>query len=99
MNYILSIPGSADDFNELRVLQWHATPGDQLELNQLLVELETHKAIVEVRSAQIATMRQLLCAEGEWGSPGRPLAILSDTPDEALNEQSANQMPATFEIC
>lgn len=99
MNYILSIPGSADDFNELRVLQWHTKPGDHLELNQLLVELETHKAIIEVRAAQVAMMRQLLCAEGEWGVPGRPLAILSDTIDETLNDESADQMPATFEIC
>ena len=99
MIYILSIPGAADDLTEIRVLQWHAATGDVVIQDQLIVELESHKAIVEVRAAQAAVMRKHLCEEGEWGSPGRSLGVLSDLAHEPMFEGESFQMAATFEIC
>lgn len=99
MKYILSIPGASDDMSELRVLQWHAQPGEHVNHDQLLVELETHKAIVEVRAAQVAVLRQHLCQEGEWGSPGRSLAVLSDDFEEVLPDGHGTLLHASFEIC
>lgn len=99
MKYILSIPGATDDMSELRVLQWHVQPGESVALDQLLVELETHKAIVEVRAAQVAVLRQHLCEEGEWGLPGRSLAVLSDAVDETLPDGDGPLLAASFDIC
>jgi pyruvate/2-oxoglutarate dehydrogenase complex dihydrolipoamide acyltransferase (E2) component len=99
MKYVLSIPGATDDMSELRVLQWHVQPGETVTVDQLLVELETHKAIVEVRAAQEAVLRQHLCEEGDWGLPGRSLAVLSDDVDEALPEGDGPVLAASFEIC
>ena len=99
MIYILSIPGAADDLTEMRVLQWHAAPGDVVVQDQLIVELESHKAIVEVRAAQHAVMRKHLCEEGEWGPPGRSLGVLSDLADKCIPEGEGLPMAATFDIC
>jgi pyruvate/2-oxoglutarate dehydrogenase complex dihydrolipoamide acyltransferase (E2) component len=45
----------------------------------MIVELETHKAVVEVRAGQPGILREILCEEGGWQQIGKPLAVLSDT--------------------
>lgn len=99
MFYSLSIPGPADDIAEMRVLQWHAAEGERIVAGALLVELETHKAIIEVRACRDAVLRRIECPEGVWGAAGRLLASLSDEPDEPFPSGGMARMEAEFEIC
>ena len=66
----------------------------------LVVELETHKAIVEVRAGQPAVLRQVLSEAGKWQQIGLPLALLSDDAGEPLPEEvdSAADLMVDFEI-
>jgi pyruvate/2-oxoglutarate dehydrogenase complex dihydrolipoamide acyltransferase (E2) component len=50
MIYALAVPGPIEDVEELRVLQWHGEPGTRFAAGEMIVELETHKAVVEVRA-------------------------------------------------
>ena len=59
----------------------------------VVVELETHKAVVEVRAGQRGHLRRILCEEGAWQKIGAPLAIFSDSPDEHIPE-TANALTA-----
>jgi len=88
MIYFLAVPGPIEDVEEVRVLEWHGEPGQRLAPGELIVELETHKALVEVRAGQPGILRQLLCAEGDWQVVGAPLALLSDATDEVLPEKA-----------
>jgi pyruvate/2-oxoglutarate dehydrogenase complex dihydrolipoamide acyltransferase (E2) component len=83
MIYKISVPPVAE-VEEIRVLEWQGSVGHKFNAGDLVVELETHKAIVEVRAAQPGYLRQVLSAAGEWQEIGLPLAILSDEADEAL---------------
>jgi pyruvate/2-oxoglutarate dehydrogenase complex dihydrolipoamide acyltransferase (E2) component len=100
MIYFLTVPGPIEDVEEVRVLEWHGAPGQAFAPGDLLVELETHKALVEVRAGQPGLLRQLLCAEGDWQAVGAPLALLSDSMDEALPENTEGfpAMAVEFEI-
>jgi pyruvate/2-oxoglutarate dehydrogenase complex dihydrolipoamide acyltransferase (E2) component len=101
MIYQLLVPGPIEDVEEIRVLEWHAEEGTSLAAGQLLVELETHKAVVEVRIAQPALLRRILCQPGEWQQIGKPLALLSDTAAEPLPETAGEGvvvLPVEFEI-
>lgn len=89
MIYRLAVPGTIEDNDAVRVLEWHAAPGDRIAAGALLVELETHKALIEVRGAVPAILRTIACAEGEWCPLGAELALLSDTPDEPLTRDAA----------
>jgi len=82
MIYTLSVPGPIEDVEEVRVLEWHGAVGRAFALGELVVELETHKALVEVRAGQPGVLRQILCPDGDWRAIGAPLAVLSDTADE-----------------
>ena len=99
MTYVLVVGGTKEAV-DVRLLEWHAQPGDALAPGDLIVELETHKVIVEVRAAQPGFLRRILCAHGEWRKLGDPLAILSDEPEAAI-PASAEGLPewnARFEI-
>ena len=100
MIYFLAVPGPIEDVEEVRVLEWHGELGRSFAPGELIVELETHKALVEVRAGQAGVLRQLLCAEGDWQVVGAPLALLSDSTDEALPETAEGfpAMAVEFEV-
>jgi pyruvate/2-oxoglutarate dehydrogenase complex dihydrolipoamide acyltransferase (E2) component len=99
MIYQISVPAVAD-VEEIRVLEWHGDLGHQFNKGDLIVELETHKAIVEVRAGQPGVLRRILSEAGKWQGIGLPLALLSDDDNEALPEgnHAATDLPVDFEI-
>jgi pyruvate/2-oxoglutarate dehydrogenase complex dihydrolipoamide acyltransferase (E2) component len=100
MIYALAVPGPIEDVEEVRVLEWHGQPGRAFAVGELVVELETHKALVEVRAGQAGVLRQIVCAEGDWQAVGAPLALLSDRPDEPLPAETDDlaAMAVEFEV-
>lgn len=97
MIYKLVIPAMGG-VEELRLLQWHKAEGDKIGGEELLCELETDKAIVEVRSPRACVLRKIGVAQGGWATVGPPLAWLSDEAEEALNVDQANDFMPRWEI-
>jgi pyruvate/2-oxoglutarate dehydrogenase complex dihydrolipoamide acyltransferase (E2) component len=98
--YVLTIPGPIEDVDEVRLLEWHGTIGCEFQPGDLVVEFETHKAVVEVRAGQSGVLRSILSPEGDWQKIGQPVALLSDTEDEPLTAagDSSALWRANFEI-
>jgi pyruvate/2-oxoglutarate dehydrogenase complex dihydrolipoamide acyltransferase (E2) component len=94
MVYRLVVPWPTEDIQELRVLEWHHAIGAAVGAGELLVELESHKSVVEIRPSQRAVLRRILIQPGDWQSVGQPLALLSDAPDEPVPETSSDGMPS-----
>ncbi len=88
MIYQLAVPGPIEDVDEVRILEWQGDVGTTFAPGDLVVELETHKAVVEVRAGQPGVLRQIMCGPGIWEKIGMPLALLSDSPDEPLPTSS-----------
>jgi pyruvate/2-oxoglutarate dehydrogenase complex dihydrolipoamide acyltransferase (E2) component len=99
MIYQISVPAVAD-VEEIRVLEWHGALGHRFNKGDLVVELETHKAIVEVRAGQPGVLRKILSESGNWQGIGLPLALLSDDESEALpdGDRASADLPVDFEI-
>ena len=100
MIYALTVPGPIEDVQEVRVLEWHGVAGQVFAVGELVVELETDKALVEVRAGQPGVLRSVLCGEGDWQALGRPLAILSDSAEEPLPTDTGDLalMAVEFEV-
>jgi pyruvate/2-oxoglutarate dehydrogenase complex dihydrolipoamide acyltransferase (E2) component len=100
MIYTLTVPGPIEDVEEVRVLEWHGGQGQAFASGELIVELETHKALVEVRAGQAGILREILVGEGGWRRIGEPLAVLSDDPAEALpaSADDLQAWPVEFEV-
>ncbi len=100
MIFQVTVPPMADDVEEVRILEWHGEDGRAFRPGELLVEFETHKALVEVRAAQAGVLRRVLVAAGDWVAIGEPIGILSDAPEEPLPESldAIADMPVEFLI-
>jgi len=99
MFYKISVPPVAD-VEEIRVLEWHGDVGHRFNAGDLVVELETHKAIIEVRAGQPGVLRKILSDAGNWQQIGLPLGLMSDEESEALPDaaESIVDLAVDFEI-
>ena len=100
MLYKLVVPGPIEDVEEVRVLEWHGEADAAFAVGELIVELETHKALVEVRAGQAGVLRAVLCAAGDWQALGQPLAVFSDAADEPLPSEATDlgDLAVDFEV-
>ncbi len=86
MIYRLTVPLTIEQNEEVRVLEWHVAAGEGFGAGALLVELETHKALIEVRAGQPGIMRERHVEADLWCPLGGLLALTSDSADEPLTE-------------
>lgn len=100
MIYQLSVPAAVPGVEEIRILEWHGDPGTLFESGDLIVELETHKAVVEVRAGQAGVLRSILAEPGDWRGIGVRLALFSDEPGEDLPDpgSEAGDLVVEFDV-
>ena len=100
MFFNLTIPKTISDFNEVRLLEWHFSKGGHFEAGSLLLEIETQKAIIEVRTQQSGFLREIYIQEGEWISleGSVPLALFSDQEFESLPDGGEQLTPIEVDI-
>jgi pyruvate/2-oxoglutarate dehydrogenase complex dihydrolipoamide acyltransferase (E2) component len=97
--YQLSVPAAVPGVDEIRILEWHGEPGSAFAAGDLIVELETHKAVVEVRAGQAGILRTLQAEPGDWRGVGLALALFSDLADEPIPAgNDAVDLKVEFEV-
>ncbi|MBO2449061.1 2-oxo acid dehydrogenase subunit E2 [Actinomadura barringtoniae] len=67
------LPDVGEGLTEAEIVKWHVQPGDQVEVNQTIVEIETAKAIVELPCPFEGTVSELLVEEGVTVDVGIPI--------------------------
>ena len=100
MIYQLTVPAAVPGVEEIRILEWHREPGAAIETGELILEMETHKAIIEVRAGQAGVLRQILAQAGDWRTIGLPVALFSSDAEEDLPSDTggASAMLVQFEV-
>ncbi|UYY80233.1 biotin attachment protein [Arthrobacter sp. YA7-1] len=76
------LPDLGEGLIEATVLDWLVSPGDQVERNQPLVELETSKSALELPSPQAGKVIRIHGAPGDTINVGEPLVVF-EVPDNA----------------
>ncbi len=67
------LPDVGEGLTEAEILRWYVKPGDQILLNQMICEIETAKAAVELPSPYAGTVTSLLVDAGETVEVGTPI--------------------------
>lgn len=75
------LPDVGEGLTEADIVQWHVAVGDTVALNDVLVEIETAKSLVELPSPFSGTITELHASEGETVEVGRPILSV-DTGDD-----------------
>jgi 2-oxoisovalerate dehydrogenase E2 component (dihydrolipoyl transacylase) len=79
MNKEFRLPDVGEGLTEADIVSWHVKPGDTVTINQVIVEIETAKAVVELPSPYAGTVSALLVTEGQTVDVGIPI-ITIDVP-------------------
>ena len=72
------LPDPGEGLVEAEIVTWRVAVGDQVAVNDILLEIETSKSIVELPSPYAGTVTALLAAEGDTVEVGRPIISVDD---------------------
>lgn len=75
-----AMPDVGEGLTEAEVLSWHVAVGDTLTVNQVMVEIETAKAAVELPSPFAGTVHALLVEPGVTVEVGTPIITIDTDP-------------------
>jgi 2-oxoisovalerate dehydrogenase E2 component (dihydrolipoyl transacylase) len=88
------LPDVGEGLTEADIVKWLVQPGDEVTVNQIIVEIETAKAVVELPSPYAGVVDSLLVPEGATADVGTPIISVQVTGTKAGNGSAAAK-PAT----
>ena len=94
------LPDIGEGLTDAEVVAWHVAVGDDVTVDQLLVEVETAKAIVEITSPYAGAVLHLGAAAGEEVAVGEILLVIGDPGEvwEGGAAKAAGDAPPAAEL-
>jgi pyruvate dehydrogenase E2 component (dihydrolipoamide acetyltransferase) len=77
------LPDVGEGLTEAEIVTWRVAPGDEVKVNDVLVEIETAKSLVELPSPFAGTVGELLAGEGDTVNVGAPIITIGDAGTDA----------------
>src|SRR5215472_6662148 len=94
------LPDVGEGLTEADIVRWHVKPGDTVTVNQIIVEIETAKAVVELPSPYAGTVAGLLVPEGATADVGTPIISVDvggGAQTEVADRPAADRVPVPAE--
>jgi pyruvate dehydrogenase E2 component (dihydrolipoamide acetyltransferase) len=99
------MPKLSDTMEEGRIIRWFKHQGDHVAIGEVLAEVETDKANMELEAFDEGTLAEVRTAEGESAPVGAVIAVLSEagadakagaaeTPEKGAPKPAAATAPA-----
>jgi pyruvate dehydrogenase E2 component (dihydrolipoamide acetyltransferase) len=92
MSVDVVMPKLSDTMEEGKILRWLKKPGDHVTVGDVLAEVETDKADMELEAESEGVLAKLLIEEGGSAAVGQKIAVLGD--GGAKGEAPARPQPA-----
>jgi pyruvate dehydrogenase E2 component (dihydrolipoamide acetyltransferase) len=73
----LTMPKTGHIEEEATVYRWLKQEGEPVEVGEIILEVETQKAILEIEAFESGTLLKILVGEEETVPVGTPLALIS----------------------
>lgn len=72
------LPDPGEGLTEADIVTWRVAVGDTVKVNDIVVEVETAKSLVELPIPYAGTVAALLVAEGVTAEVGSPIIVIDD---------------------
>ena len=97
MTVDVKVPVLAESVPDATLLEWRKQPGDAVDKDEILIELETDKVVLEVPAPETGVLAEILKHTGDTvlsqevlariepgaGAPARPLELVPDSAEPA----------------
>ncbi len=70
------IPAFSDDIDDVQIINWLKSEGDNVEFGEPIVELEVNKAAVELEAPADGILEAIYCWEGEEVIEGERIGVI-----------------------
>lgn len=90
MSVNIEMPKLSDTMTEGTLVKWHKQIGDSIEIGDIIAEIETDKATMEMEAFDDGEITQILVNAGEKAPIGAVLAILNGDQSAATPETPAS---------
>lgn len=97
MTIEIKAPSFPESISEGTVLGWHCAPGDAVDRDQLLVEIETDKVVMEVVAADAGILSDILVVEGDRCTSEQLLGHLQQEATTLPPQTAHESVPAGTE--
>ena len=87
------VPQLSESVSEATLLTWKKQPGDAIQADEILIEVETDKVVLEVPAPASGVLAEILKGDGSLVTSGEVLARI-DTEGKASAAQPAAATPA-----
>ena len=84
----IKVPVLPESITEATVAAWHKKPGDYVELDDVIVEIETDKVVLEVPAEESGVLSEITAEEGETVSELQVLGLIDDEADSGDTKSS-----------
>ncbi|SDD18811.1 dihydrolipoamide acetyltransferase family protein [Auraticoccus monumenti] len=88
-----NLPDPGEGLVEAELVTWRVAVGDEVAVNDVVVEIETSKSLVELPSPFSGRVAQLLVEEGTTVDVGTPIIAIDDGTDDAAEDEDAAAAP------
>ncbi|WP_420113583.1 dihydrolipoamide acetyltransferase family protein [Pseudactinotalea sp.] len=80
-----NLPDVGEGLTEADIVEWKVSPGDEVTVNQTIVEIETAKSLVELPSPYAGVVHELLVEVGASVDVGNPIIVIDTDPGGAAS--------------
>jgi len=91
----VKVPVLPESINEATVAVWHKKPGDFVELDDVIVEIETEKVVLEVPAEDSGVLTEIKAKEGETVSEQQVLGILEKKSQDSSKKTTTKEKKST----
>jgi pyruvate dehydrogenase E2 component (dihydrolipoamide acetyltransferase) len=93
MSHAITMPALSDTMSNGRLVKWRKKPGDAIKKGEVIAEVETDKAVMDVEAFEDGYLSGPLVAEGTEAPVGEVIGYIADSPGEVASMPGSAAAP------
>tara|TARA_B100001059_G_scaffold195821_1_gene200465 strand:- start:12317 stop:13648 length:1332 start_codon:yes stop_codon:yes gene_type:complete len=98
MTIEITMPRLSDTMEKGTIIKWHIAEGDEVSAGDVLADVETDKATMEMQSFDDGTVNSLAVGEGQAVDVGTVVAVLLEEDESADDVMPASPSPSPSQV-
>src|SRR5438094_1124003 len=90
----VTMPKLSDTMEEGKILRWMKQPGDRIAIGEIIAEVETDKANMELEAYDEGVLAEVRVAEGQSAPVGAVIAVLAEPGGEEKGKAAEKRAAA-----
>ena len=94
----IKVPVLPESISEATVAQWHKKPGDLVQVDDVIVEIETDKVVLEVPAEEAGVFTKIIAQEGETVGAQQILGTMNEGTEAQDSEPETPESESEAEV-